>query len=334
MFGCSQTVIPEGVLRIVNVFDQCKDLTKIMLPKSLKTIGRSTAFYCENLTDIVFSDGLKKIESCAFVGCNNLRKITLPKSLEYIGSEAFEDCDLCEVTILSPYLKDLSGVFGEKVKIIYAAEEPADVNVVEMEEVIHNDEEDDCSYDNEKPIRVLVFAKGDNAKAAVEAGADYVGAEELIPKIQEDGWLEFDVVVTTPDMMGVVGRLSRVLGPKGLLPNPRGGTLTMDVAKTVRELKEGKLAVSSSRTFNESINWQKTNSVTSATNNKTSFDKDLDELLVQKQDQHGKGSEFTYNTSSMSSHASRKKVYWVPLFALFIWVVIVVLEWLFCVIFI
>ena len=88
-----------------------------------------------------------------------------------------------------------------------------------------------------KNVRVLVFAKNDKADIAKEAGADYVGAEELIPKIQNEGWLDFDVVVATPDMMGVVGRLGRVLGPKGLMPNPKAGTVTMDVAKAMKEIK-------------------------------------------------------------------------------------------------
>ena len=92
-----------------------------------------------------------------------------------------------------------------------------------------------------KNVRVLVFAKNDKADIAKEAGADYVGAEELIPKIQNEGWLDFDVVVATPDMMGVVGRLGRVLGPKGLMPNPKAGTVTMDVAKAIKEIKAGKV---------------------------------------------------------------------------------------------
>ena len=92
-----------------------------------------------------------------------------------------------------------------------------------------------------KTVRVLVFAKGAKATEAENAGAEYVGAEELIPKIQNDGWFEFDVVVATPDMMGVVGRLGRVLGPKGLMPNPKAGTVTMDVAKAVSEIKAGKI---------------------------------------------------------------------------------------------
>ena len=92
-----------------------------------------------------------------------------------------------------------------------------------------------------KTVRVLVFAKGDKANAAEAAGADYVGGEELIPKIQNDGWFEFDVVVATPDMMGVVGRLGRVLGPKGLMPNPKAGTVTMDVTKAINEIKAGKI---------------------------------------------------------------------------------------------
>ena len=92
-----------------------------------------------------------------------------------------------------------------------------------------------------KKVRVLVFAKGDQAKAAEEAGADFVGAEELVAKIQGENWFEFDVVVATPNMMGVVGRLGRVLGPKGLMPNPKSGTVTMDVAKAIAEIKAGKV---------------------------------------------------------------------------------------------
>lgn len=92
-----------------------------------------------------------------------------------------------------------------------------------------------------KTTRVLVFAKGDKADEAKAAGADYVGAEDLIPKIQNENWFEFDVVVATPDMMGVVGRLGRVLGPKGLMPNPKAGTVTMDVAKAISEIKAGKI---------------------------------------------------------------------------------------------
>ena len=92
-----------------------------------------------------------------------------------------------------------------------------------------------------KKVRVLVFAKGDKVAEAEAAGADYVGGEELIPKIQNDGWFEFDVVVATPDMMGVVGRLGRVLGPKGLMPNPKAGTVTMDVTKAVNDIKAGKI---------------------------------------------------------------------------------------------
>lgn len=92
-----------------------------------------------------------------------------------------------------------------------------------------------------KTVRILVFAKGPKADEAQAAGADYVGAEELIPRIQNDGWLDFDVVVATPDMMGVVGRLGKVLGPKGLMPNPKAGTVSMDVAKAVKESKAGKI---------------------------------------------------------------------------------------------
>ena len=92
-----------------------------------------------------------------------------------------------------------------------------------------------------KTVRVLVFAKNAKADEAVAAGADFVGAEELIPKIQNEGWLDFDVVVATPDMMGVVGRLGRVLGPKGLMPNPKAGTVTMDVTKAVQDIKADKI---------------------------------------------------------------------------------------------
>lgn len=92
-----------------------------------------------------------------------------------------------------------------------------------------------------KKVRVLVFAKGAKADEATAAGAEFVGGEELIPKIQNENWFEFDVVVATPDMMGVVGRLGRVLGPKGLMPNPKAGTVTMDVAKAVADIKAGKI---------------------------------------------------------------------------------------------
>ena len=92
-----------------------------------------------------------------------------------------------------------------------------------------------------KTVRILVFAKNAKADEALAAGADYVGAEDLIPRIQNDGWFDFDVVVATPDMMGVVGRLGRVLGPKGLMPNPKAGTVTMDVTKAIKDIKAGKI---------------------------------------------------------------------------------------------
>ena len=92
-----------------------------------------------------------------------------------------------------------------------------------------------------KDVKVLVFAKGDKLTEAQNAGADFVGGEELIPKIQNEGWFDFDVVVATPDMMGVVGRLGKVLGPKGLMPNPKAGTVTMDVTKAIADIKAGKI---------------------------------------------------------------------------------------------
>ncbi|MBP3597144.1 MAG: 50S ribosomal protein L1 [Clostridia bacterium] len=92
-----------------------------------------------------------------------------------------------------------------------------------------------------KSLRVLVFAKGEKAKEAEAAGADYVGAEELVPKIEKENWFEYDVIVATPDMMGVIGRLGKVLGPKGLMPNPKSGTVTMDVTKAIAEIKSGKV---------------------------------------------------------------------------------------------
>ena len=92
-----------------------------------------------------------------------------------------------------------------------------------------------------KTQRVLVFAKGDKAKEAEAAGADFVGAEELIPRIEKENWFDYDVIVATPDMMGIIGRLGKVLGPKGLMPNPKSGTVTMDIAKAVSEIKSGKI---------------------------------------------------------------------------------------------
>lgn len=92
-----------------------------------------------------------------------------------------------------------------------------------------------------KTQRVLVFAKGDKAKEAEAAGADFVGAEELVPKIQNENWFDYDVIVATPDMMGVIGRLGKILGPKGLMPNPKSGTVTMDITKAINEIKSGKV---------------------------------------------------------------------------------------------
>jgi len=96
-------------------------------------------------------------------------------------------------------------------------------------------------YGTGKSVRVLVFAKGPKVQEAIDAGAEYVGAEEYLDKIQKENWFEFDVVVATPDMMGVVGRLGRVLGPKGLMPNPKSGTVTFDVAKAITDIKAGKV---------------------------------------------------------------------------------------------
>ena len=92
-----------------------------------------------------------------------------------------------------------------------------------------------------KSLKVLVFAKGDKAKEAEAAGADFVGAEELVPKIEKENWFDYDVIVATPDMMGIIGRLGKVLGPKGLMPNPKSGTVTMDVTKAISEIKSGKV---------------------------------------------------------------------------------------------
>ena len=92
-----------------------------------------------------------------------------------------------------------------------------------------------------KKVRTLVFAKGDKAKAAEEAGSDYVGAEDLVEKIQKENWFDYDVIIATPDMMGLIGRLGKILGPKGLMPNPKAGTVTMDVAKAVADAKAGKI---------------------------------------------------------------------------------------------
>lgn len=92
-----------------------------------------------------------------------------------------------------------------------------------------------------KKVRTLVFAKGDKAKAAEEAGSDYVGAEDLVEKIQKENWFDYDVIIATPDMMGLIGRLGKILGPKGLMPNPKSGTVTMDVTKAITEIKAGKV---------------------------------------------------------------------------------------------
>ena len=94
-----------------------------------------------------------------------------------------------------------------------------------------------------KTQRVLVFAKGDKAKEAEAAGADFVGAEELVPKIEKENWFDYDVIVATPDMMGIIGRLGKILGPKGLMPNPKSGTVTMDVTKAINEIKSGKVGI-------------------------------------------------------------------------------------------
>lgn len=101
-----------------------------------------------------------------------------------------------------------------------------------------------------KSVKVLVIAKGDKANDAKEAGADYVGAEEMVQKIQSENWLDFDVCITTPDMMGVVGRIARVLGPKGLMPNPKSGTVTMDVKKAIHDVKAGKVEYRLDKTNN------------------------------------------------------------------------------------
>ena len=101
-----------------------------------------------------------------------------------------------------------------------------------------------------KTVKVLVIARGDKADEAAKAGADYVGAEEIVSKIQNDNWLDFDVCITTPDMMGVVGRIARVLGPKGLMPNPKSGTVTMDVTKAIADVKAGKVEYRLDKTNN------------------------------------------------------------------------------------
>ena len=145
-----------------------------------------------------------------------------------------------------------AGKFYEPVEAIELVKKTATANFDETVEIAFNLNVDPKYADQQvrgavvlphgtgKTKRVLVFAKGDNIKAAEEAGADFVGSEELVAKIQ-GGWSDFDVVVATPDMMGVVGRLGRVLGPKGLMPNPKAGTVTMDVTKAIKEIKAGKI---------------------------------------------------------------------------------------------
>lgn len=333
VFGCGQTVIPEGVIHIgIQAFFECKDLTKIVFPESVKTIGIGAFFCCDNLTDIVFSEGLKIIEYDAFYGCDNLEKIILPKELEVIDSEAFDCRGLCQVTVLSPHLKDLTGVFDEKVKIIYAAEESLDVNeeseTVSEEVVKQNDKgeenpeegvllsmaselssKQDDTPNNNKPIRVLVFAKGDKANEAKEAGADYVGAEELYREIMVEGWLEFDVVVSTPDMMGVVGRLGSVLGPKGLMPSPWAGTITMDVAKVVRELKKGNMAIPSEKTIGERMEAIRA----SAISLKNSEIASNGEHKEKSNDLLRKMPEMSYGVRRDTTKPPKKKIRWIPL---------------------
>ena len=145
-----------------------------------------------------------------------------------------------------------AGKFYEPVEAIELVKKTATANFDETVEIAFNLNVDPKYADQQvrgavvlphgtgKTKRVLVFAKGDNIKAAEEAGADFVGSEELVAKIQ-GGWSDFDVVVATPDMMGVVGRLGKVLGPKGLMPNPKSGTVTMDVTKAINEIKSGKV---------------------------------------------------------------------------------------------
>ena len=101
-----------------------------------------------------------------------------------------------------------------------------------------------------KPVRVLVFAKGDKAKEAKEAGADYVGAEDLVEKIEKEGFLDFDVAIATPDMMRIIGRLGRILGPRGLMPSPKSGTVTNDIAEAVKEFKKGRIEIRTDKTGN------------------------------------------------------------------------------------
>jgi len=131
-----------------------------------------------------------------------------------------------------------------------------------------------------KKVRTLVFAKGDKAKAAEEAGSDYVGAEDLVEKIQKENWFDYDVIIATPDMMGLIGRLGKILGPKGLMPNPKAGTVTMDVAKAVTDAKAGKIEYRldktniihcpSARFPSARISWRKTSTRCSARSSRPS----------------------------------------------------------------
>ena len=135
----------------------------------------------------------------------------------------------------------ISKRYAESIKLVDKTKEYEAKEALEVIEKMPKTKFDETVELQGKTQRVLVFAKGPKAEEAEKAGADFVGAEELIPKIQNDNWFEYDVVVATPDMMGVVGRLGKVLGPKGLMPNPKSGTVTMDVTKAISEIKSGKV---------------------------------------------------------------------------------------------